>query len=229
MRTIAFIFARGGSKGLKNKNILKINNIPLIAHSIILAKSIQKIDDVYVSTDSELISKISKNFGAKVIKRPKYLAKDKSSEILSWQHAIKFLLKKNIFFNVFISLPATSPLRKKADVLKCIKLLDNKTDLVITFQKTSRSPWFNMVNRINSNSDNLKLVIENKSKKIYRRQDAPLIYDMTTVCYVSRPAFIINNNYLFNGNIRGVEIPKNRAIDIDDKYDYEIAKFLLEK
>ena len=226
MKIIAFIFARGGSKELKNKNILKFIDKPLIAHSIKLAKSINLIDDVYVSTDDKNIERVSKKYGAKIIKRPKNLATSKSTEWLSWQHAIKNLNDKNVFFDIFVSLPCTSPLRIKSDVVKCIKALNNKNDLVITYQETSRNPWFNMVK--SDKNKNLS-VVNLAKKKIARRQDAPKIYDMTTVCYVSKPQFILSNNNLFDGKVSGVKIPNQRSIDIDNKLDFEIAKFLYKK
>ena len=86
-RTIAFVFARGGSKGLPNKNILKLGEKPLIAHSIELAKNINEIENIFLSTDSDHIANIGKDYGAKIIKRPSNLASDKSPEWLSWIHA----------------------------------------------------------------------------------------------------------------------------------------------
>ena len=226
MKIVAFIFARGDSKQLKNKNILNFYDKPLISHSILLAKKIKLIDSVYVSTDNKKIEDISIKYGANIIKRPKKLARDKSSEWDAWQHAIKTLNKKNIFFDVFISLPATSPLRIKSDIIKCIKAFNKKIDLVATYQKTSRNPWFNMI-KLDKKS-NMKPI--NKSiKKIYRRQDAPKVFDMSTVCYVSTPNYILNNNYLFDGKIKGVEIPNNRAIDIDSRLDFDIALEIYKK
>jgi len=90
---------------------------------------------------------------------------------------------------------------------------------------TSRSPYFNMVTEENSY---IKLL--NESKEDYsRRQDVPLAYDMTTVAYVSRPDFIKNNNKIFDGKVKAVIIPKERAVDIDDEIDFEIAKMLMKK
>ena len=94
MKIIAFIFAREGSKGLPNKNIKLLNGIPLIGHSILLAKEIKEIDQVYVSTESSKIKEISLSYGAKIINRPKKLAEDDSPEWLSWRHAINWMKKE---------------------------------------------------------------------------------------------------------------------------------------
>ena len=62
-----------------------------------------------------------------------------------------------------------------------------------------------------------------------RRQETPAVFDMTTVAYVSRPDFIINSSGIFEGQVKGVEIPAERALDIDTEMDFEIAEFLMDK
>ena len=109
MNNIAFIFARGGSKGIKNKNIIDFGDKPLIAHTIDMAKKSRLFKDIVVSTDSEMIRNISLSYGATVpFMRPNDLATDESSEILSWKHAISNYDKT---IDTFVSLPCTSPLR----------------------------------------------------------------------------------------------------------------------
>ena len=154
MKKYAFIFARGGSKGLKNKNILNFNGLSLLAHTIQFAKKSLLFDKIFVSTEDKKILSIAKKYGAEIIQRPKYLSKDNSPEILSWKHAINFLKKNNDVFDLFISLPTTSPLRSILDVKKCIKKYNKKIDAVITFAKTSRNPCFNMI-KINDNDKNI--------------------------------------------------------------------------
>ena len=103
MKYLAIICARSGSKGIKNKNILKINDIPLIGHSIKTAKSIKRISKVIVSTDSYKIAKIAINYGAEVpFLRPKNLSLDDSKEIDAWKHAINFFKKKNLNLIMFV-------------------------------------------------------------------------------------------------------------------------------
>ena len=122
-----------------------------------------------------------------------------------------------------INLPATSPLREQSDINKCIKSLDNKTDIIVTIKEPSRNPWFNMVK-----SNNLKyLKLVNEGQNITRRQDAPKVYDLTTVAYVMRPNFILKNKNIFNGRVKGVKIPIERSIDIDTELDFKIANFLI--
>jgi CMP-N-acetylneuraminic acid synthetase len=226
MKTYAFIFARKGSKGLPNKNIKKILNKPLIEYTLEIINKIPEIKKCFVSSDSFEIGKIAKKYGAIWIKRPFRLSKDNSSEWDAWRHAIKFVRKKFGDFDKFVSLPATSPLKKIKDIKKCIIKLDKRTDIVITFTEASRSPWFNMVKF--NNKGYLRLVLKN-NLKISRRQDSPKVFDMTTICYVTRPDFILKKKNIWQGKVQGVSISKENALDIDTNYDFKIAKFLLKE
>ena len=116
-KTFCFIFARGGSKGIPKKNILPIAGLPLLVHSINLAKRLKEVDRIFVSTDCEEISEIAYDQNVEVIKRPLDLAQDDSSEWLAWQHAIKYVESFEEQFDRFLSLPATSPLRIKKILL----------------------------------------------------------------------------------------------------------------
>ena len=224
IRTRAFIFARGGSKGIKRKNLVPFNGIPLIAHSILLAQEFSCIEKIYVSTDSEEIADVSRMYGASIIKRPIELASDSSPEWLSWQHAIKYSVELNGSFDKFISLPTTSPLRIKSDIEDCLQSL-NDVDVVITATKSKRNPWFNMV-QIDEFGQS-KLI--NKNNAFHRRQDAPPCFDITTVAYVSTPEFILESSGIWEGRVATVVIPPERAIDIDTQMDLEFARFLSER
>tara|TARA_A100001388_G_C28637428_1_gene435356 strand:- start:70 stop:762 length:693 start_codon:yes stop_codon:yes gene_type:complete len=225
MKTYAFIFARGGSKGLPRKNLLKINGLSLVEHSINIALGIESINQVYVSTEDSEIASISSQSGAEIIKRPLHLAADDSPEWLSWQHAVNYVLKKEGKFDNFLSLPPTSPLRSIDDVEKCLNKLDASNDIVISITKSRRNPWFNMVKFEN----NFLELVNNDEINIKRRQDTPNTFDIGTVAYVCRPEFILKNNSIWDGKVSGVEIPFERSIDIDDLVDFEIATFLADR
>jgi len=224
IKTYAFIFARGGSKGLKNKNIRFLSGKPLVAWSIELANKMPDVNRVFVSTDSQEIANISLKFGAEVITRPQSLAKDKTPEWLAWKHAIEHLESKGEYFDQFLSLPATAPLRNISDVQSCMKVFDSKTDIVVTMSKSNRSPLFNMVKRMKNGY--IDLIIKN-DKNIYRRQDTPEVFNLTTVAYLTRPYFIKNSNNIFEGNVKAVEIPVERSIDIDTELDFKFAELLV--
>ena len=179
-KTFAFIFARGGSKGIPRKNLKTLGGKPLICWSIDVALKCPSIDGVYVSTDDSEIAEVASACGAEVpFMRPKELAADSSAEWLAWRHAIDFLYAQGVEFDRFVSLPATSPLRSVDDVENCIEALDNETDIVVTVKKAERSPFFNMVT---IGDDGLSRLAMTSDEKVSRRQDAPLVFDMTTVC-----------------------------------------------
>ena len=129
-KTFCFIFARGGSKGIPKKNILPIAGLPLLVHSINLAKSFNEIDKIFVSTDCNEIADIANKENVDVIKRPLELAQDNSSEWLAWQHAIRYVKASEGEFNRFLSLPTTAPLRIKEDIERCLFALNEDVDLL---------------------------------------------------------------------------------------------------
>lgn len=224
-KNYAFIFARGGSKGIPKKNIKLLAGKPLIQYSIETAKSTQSIDEVFVSTDDPDISDLARGMGAIVINRPGELASDTADEWLAWQHAISWVHNEFGLFDKFISLPATSPLRATQDVEAAIeKYTSEGADACISITKSSRSPYFNMVKH---DDYGFVEVINQLDLNIKRRQDAPEAFDVTTVVYVLSPQFILDNRALFDGKVVAVEVPKERAVDIDDIYDFKFAETLL--
>lgn len=225
IKTFAFIFARGGSKGVPRKNVKLLAGKPLIGWSIDIALQCPSIDRVIVSTEDQEIANVAAAHGAEIpFIRPKELAADDSAEWTAWRHAVEFFHSKGVQFDRFVSLPATSPLRAVEDVERCISSLDNETDVVVSVKEAQRSPYFNMV--VVGNDGFSRLAIEPK-RPITRRQEAPAIYDMTTVCYVTRPKFILNNDSIFKGKVRSVIIPESRGLDIDNPLDFQLAEYLV--
>ena len=221
----ALICARGGSKGIKNKNLLLINNKSLIARSVLIAKKCKYIKKVFVSTDSKKIAQEATRHGAEVpFLRPKNLSKDNTPEIQVWKHAINYLEKvKNLKIDFIVNIPTTAPLRTLNDINYCIKkAIKNNFDMIFTVTEAYRNPFFNLV-KIKKNR---VITVFQNSKTIFRRQDAPKFYDLNTICYVIKVKFIKNSKTIFSGRSGIVQIPKERSIDIDDKIDYKIAKLL---
>jgi CMP-N-acetylneuraminic acid synthetase len=225
LKTIAFIFARGGSKGLPGKNIKPLNGKPLLQYSIDTAKKVSQIDDVFVSTDCDVIAEVAIACGAKVINRPEELATDTSPEWLSWRHAIEYVTEHFGAFDRFVSLPATSPLRNEADVISALeKLSTTAADICISVTPANRSPYFNMVKVLSDES--VEIVIKPEGA-VSRRQDAPEVFDITTVVYASSVRFIQEQTSIFAGKVVATVVPKIRAVDIDDIYDFMFAEAVL--
>lgn len=226
MKVVAFIFARGGSKGLPGKNIKHFFGKPLIAWSIEHAKAVSRISRVIVSTDSEEIAEVANKFGAEVpFLRPTHLASDESSEWFAWRHAIEFIRGNDENLpDAMVSVPTTAPLREPSDIERCLDLFQRgDSDIVVTVTPAHRSPYFNMVKE---NSDGTLGLIIPKEDIISRRQDAPTVFDMATVAYVARPSWVLSHNGIFDGQMRAIQVPRERAIDIDTLYDFRLAEYL---
>ena len=227
MKAVAFIFARGGSKGLPGKNIRPLHGKPLIAWSIEHALAVKQIERVIVSTDSEEIATVARSYGAEVpFIRPAELAQDDSPEWLDWSHALNYLRDTTgALPEVMVSVPSTAPLRLPQDIENCLDEYEKGgADMVITVTDAHRSPYFNMVK---TNADGTVGLVNPPQSAIARRQDAPVVYDMATVCYVANPVFIMNHAAIFEGRVKAVQVPTERAIDIDTLLDFQIAESLL--
>ena len=229
MMLYALICARGGSKGLPGKNIRPLAGKPLIVRAIEQASALRRVDTVIVSTDSEEIADIARTAGAEVpYLRPADLARDDSPEWLVWRHAIShFRGTDSKVPDALIIVPVTAPLRSVDDLDRCIDEFEaSGADAVITVCAAHRNPYFNMV-RLHADGSAAPVIESNGG--FVRRQDAPPVFDMTTVAYVVRTEFVMQSNGLFDGNVRCVEIPVERAIDIDTPLDFKIAECLLQE
>ena len=224
----AMIFARGGSKGIKNKNIKNFCGRPLISYSIRSAVRNKFISKVFVSTDSDKIKKISKKYGAKVpFKRPKKLSQDNSKEWFAWQHLIRHLKKNQDLPDVVISLPTTSPLRIDHDINYSLKkfLLKKNSDVLITITKPTRNPYFNMVEIIDN-----QIHLSKKSKKSFTsRQTSPRVYSLNASIYIWKRDSLLKKKLLIGKKTGIYEMPEERSIDIDSDFDLKIVNSFIKK
>jgi CMP-N-acetylneuraminic acid synthetase len=229
MSLVALICARGGSKGVAAKNIRYIGGKPLIVWTIEQALEFKKFSRVIVSTDSAEIAAIALSAGAEIpFIRPEELAQDNSPEWQVWQHALQHIQNKFVSLPAaLVVLPTTSPLRALSDIQKCVDLFfEGNFDIVITATKARRSPYFNMVK---VREDGMASLADETYSGLYRRQDAPELFDMTTVAYVANPTFVMNSKGMFEGRVGLVQIPEERAMDIDTVYDFDVAEFLISR
>lgn len=226
MKAIAFIFARGGSKGVPGKNVRLFCGKPMIAWAIEQAKAVKRISRVIVSTDSNEIASVARQYGAETpFIRPAELASDDCPEWQAWRHALNYLQNEEGLPDAMVSVPTTAPLRHPWDIERCLdEFARGGVDVVVTVCAARRSPYFNMVKR---NEDGTIELVNSPARVVTRRQDAPTVFDMTTVAYVANPEFVLTRNTLFEGRVGAVEVPPERAIDIDTLLDFQIAEFLM--
>jgi N-acylneuraminate cytidylyltransferase len=227
MKTVGFIFARGDSKGVPGKNIRLLGGKPLIAWSIEQALAVNRIQRVLVSTDSAEIAAVARKYGAEVpFMRPEYLAQDTSPEWMAWRHALEYLRDvEGCMPEIMVSVPTTSPLRLPIDLERCLdEYAIGAADIVVTMTDSHRNPYFNMLTQ---QADGTVGLVIPPPAGVNRRQDAPTVYDMTTVAYVVNTDFVMRCNSVFEGRVRAVHVPLERALDIDTLLDFQIAEHLI--
>lgn len=227
MNVKAWIFARGGSKGLPGKNILPLCGKPLIAYAVEVGRQSKYISEIFVSTDDPAIAAAAEKYGATVpFLRPAELASDRSPEHLSWQHAANFMKTNKIACDVFVSLPPTSPLRTAEDVDRCVEhFLEGGSDVSIAVCKSDRHPSFNMVFRNESG----RISIAMPAQGITRRQDAPPIFNISTAVYVTSPDYILRTSSYMQGVVTSTLISAEKSIDIDSILDFKLAELIMKE
>ena len=147
MKSLCFIAARGGSKGVPRKNIRLLGDKPLIAHTIEKSLDSKIFDNVIVSTEDDEIAKIAKEYGAEVpFMRPKKLALGTTSMVDVMIHGINKLQSLNYKFEIFVSRDCTVPFIRNSDILSSIKLLKKTNcDAVYGVYVQHFNPYFNMM------------------------------------------------------------------------------------
>jgi CMP-N,N'-diacetyllegionaminic acid synthase len=223
---LALITARGGSKGLPGKNIRPLLGKPLIAWSIEQAKVCKYIDRIVVSTDDEEIAKVSEAYGAEVpFLRPAALATDTASSIDVSIHAIEFFEKKNVFFDYFVMLEPTSPLRGAEDIDKALEELDGQPtaeSIVGVAMAESTHPDFLL--RI---KNGLIEPYQGQKFRFSRRQDLDDIYYFEGSLYVSYCSSLKKRKTFYHNATLPYVVPKFKSYEIDDLDDFIIVEALL--
>ena len=228
MKRLCTICARGGSKGVMNKNLALIAGMPLIGYSIDQARKSNQFEDITVSSDSDEILDVARKFGVSLaLKRPAEMALDNSPKLPSIVHAAKSseeLLLKH--YDLFCDLDATSPLREVEDIIESIRTLEAQGyGNLITASKSRRSPYFNLIEKEASGKINVSKPL---NSGFARRQDVPTTYDMNASIYLWTRESLFNNQSLFNSDTLLYEMPEERSLDIDSQFDFKIVKFLIE-
>lgn len=225
-KVLAIITARGGSKRLPNKNTLELNGKPLIAWSITTAFESKYIDTLIVSTDSQQIAKISKQYGAEIpFIRPAKLASDTATSIDVIVHAIEFLKKRGEGFDYIILLQPTSPLRVSEDIERSFEMIDAETKCIVSVCKSEHPPlWSNTLPEDLSMKDFLSPKINN-----IRSQDLPEYYRLNGAVYISEINYLLMNNGFFGDKTKAFIMPQERSVDIDSKIDFDLCNIILKE
>lgn len=226
---ICTICARGGSRGVVDKNIRLIAGKPLLAHTIEQALATGLFDQVVFSSDNDAYLVTAHQAGATmVVKRPPELASDSAGKIPAIRHCLtqsEAAIGRQA--DIIIDLDCTSPLRLPADIVASLTILREKNlGNVITGAIARRSPYFNLVERKEDGTIDL---VKKPEQALLRRQDAPQCYDMNASIYVWRRAALMDRDGLFHLDTDIYVMPEERSIDIDSELDFEIVSMLLER
>ncbi len=223
------ICARGGSKGVKNKNIEPLAGKPLIYYSIKQALDWKKAKRIVVSTDSEEIAEIAKKYGADVpFFRPKNLATDSAPKLPVVRHAL--VKTEEIYkekYDVVVDLDPTSPVRNTNDLDNALKLfLKYKPKTLFSVVGAKKNPYFNMIEKDGKGRVHLSKRI---NRPVNRRQDAPPVYEMNASIYIFRPDYLrdINNQSVISDDSVAYEMGELSTIDIDREIDFRFIDFLI--
>jgi N-acylneuraminate cytidylyltransferase/CMP-N,N'-diacetyllegionaminic acid synthase len=222
MKPICFIGARGGSKGVRRKNIRILAGKPLIAHTIEAAKKSKFFSSIIVSTEDKEVSKIAKKYGADVpFLRPKQLATDAASMNDVLLHGIQKLKSLKYEFDTIVVRDCTVPFIQINDIKDSISLLkNNKCDIVCGVYKQHHNPYFNMME---PNSKGFLRFSKKTKSGIVGRQQAPIVYQLTGLFAINVKQFLKYKKFYMPKNL-AYEIPYETGLMIDTNFEFQLAE-----
>jgi len=229
-KILAFIPARGGSKGLPGKNIKILLDKPLIAWSIEQALRSSYIDRTVVSTDSPKIASIARRYGAQVpFLRPKKLATGKAKTIDVILHALRYLKDKKEDFDYIVLLEPTSPLRKIGDLDAAIKILINHDDIADSLISVGEIRLENPYIAKAIVNGYVKPLILEGPKKNFQRQQLPKTYFPYGVIYASKVEVLKKKRTFYHERAIPFFIERWQNYEIDDIYDFVCIESILKE
>lgn len=214
--------ARGGSKGVLNKNIRNLNGKPLIYYSIEAAMEISDKEDICVSTDSLEIKKVVEDYGLEVpFLRPSDIATDSATTEDVLLHAINFYKSTGVDYEYIVYLQPTSPLRKAVHIEAAIKLIETNVELIVSVKETDANPYYVLF------EENEEGILKKTKEGVFtRRQDCPVVYELNGAIYIIKVDKLLEKGYQ-KLNMTKYLMPKEASIDIDDIIDFKIAEILM--
>ncbi|MGC9121138.1 MAG: cytidylyltransferase domain-containing protein [Sulfurihydrogenibium sp.] len=218
---LAIIPARGKSKRLPNKNILPLAGKPLISWTIESALKSKYIDKIVVSSDSEKILQIAKDYGIETVRRPKELATDTASSV----DVVKHVLENVAYHDYVILLQPTSPLRTEKHIDEAIEYLyQKKADAVISVCEVEHSPL--LCNTLPEDLSMKDFIPENVKGK--RSQDLPKFYRINGAIYLCKThKFLEENTFFIKENIYAYIMEQKDSVDIDTYLDFKLAEVII--
>lgn len=224
-KCICFIGARGGSKGVKGKNLRMFAGKPLIAHAIEQSLNSGIFSHVIVSTEDKKISSVARKYGAETpFERPKRLATDKASMGDVLIHGINELYSLGYKFDIFVSRDCTAPFIRNIDIKNSIKLLrKTKCNAVFSVYKQHFNPYFNMME---PNSIGFLRISKGLKKRPVSRQTAPIVYQLNGFFTYNAKQFLKFRDAIKLTKVLPLEIPEQNGFMIDTEVEFKMAELM---
>ncbi len=227
-KVLGIIPARGGSKGIAQKNIRPLLGKPLIYWTIEAAQKSAFLTRCIVSTDDVQIAELSRAAGAEVpFMRPDEISQDRSTAIEFMQHAVTSLADlDDISYDYVMVLQPTSPLRTSEDIDACIEMIvDSGADSVMSMYELTDMSLAKLKYIENGV---ITSAVSNEGTASARRQDAEPIYKRNCAIYLTRTDLVMEGD-IFGADSRAYVMPEDRSVDINEPIDFEFASFLLKR
>ncbi|MGZ8920082.1 MAG: acylneuraminate cytidylyltransferase family protein [Limisphaerales bacterium] len=219
MRILGIIPARGGSKGVPRKNVRMLGGKPLICHSIDAAKGCKSVSHFLVSTDDPEITQIATSWGAEVLPRPAELAQDATPMPKVIHHVLR---ERGTGFDIILLLQPTCPQRTPEDIDAALAAFENLQvqSVMSVYQVEDHHPG--RMYQLESG----RLAPLFPEWIAARRQDLPAIYHRNGAIYACRVDHFKRTGFLWDERPVPYVMPRNRSLNIDDPFDFEIAEFI---
>lgn len=223
-RTLWLIPARGGSKGIPDKNLKPFCGESLVSRAVKQAiKCADPQDIIFVSTDSPIIKKEAENLDIEIpFLRPAELASDSASTYSVIIHVLDEFKKRGFEFEKVVLLQPTSPFRITDDMQGALKLWNRDIDMVVSVCESKANPYFTLFE-----SDGQGFLRHSKGEgEFTRRQDAPKVWEYNGAVYVMTAQSLLSSSISDFKKVIPYEMPRSRSIDLDSPEDWQIAELI---
>lgn len=225
MEVLVIIPARGGSKGIPHKNIKPLNGKPLIYYTIDTARAITGDENICVSTDDDEIIEVVEKYGLKVpFKRPAELATDTAGTYEVLLHALSYYESQGKRYDAVLLLQNTSPFRKTEQVKEALQLFNKNVDMVVSVKQCAANPYYCV---FEENEDGYLHVCKGDGN-IFRRQDAPKVYEYNGAIYIMNPEVLkATHMHKMQKRVKYV-MDDTTSFDLDTMQDWNMAEIIME-
>jgi N-acylneuraminate cytidylyltransferase/CMP-N,N'-diacetyllegionaminic acid synthase len=221
-KVLAIVTARGGSKGLPDKNIKPLIGEPLVSWPIKAANKCNEIDRIILSTDSSEIAKIGISAGAEVLSlRPEHLADDKAKSVDTILHVIDECEEKGDYYDYVVLLEPTSPLTEAADITNALNNLednrDNADSIVGISSLEATHPEYSIRKR---NNNIIEPAFSKSFRLLKRRQEIEELFFLEGSLYISDINSLKENLSFYHSKTMGYQVPRWKSFEVDELIDF---------